>query len=217
MLEKNASDYNLPIFFSETGCNTPAPRTFDDQSAIFGNDMSGTWSGAIIYEWIQEANNYGLISYGSPAPSSASGTGVVGGYTRTGTPTPISPDFSNLSKQWATLSPSGVSANAYTPSMTPPACPAYTSSLWEVNGNVALPTLGQEFNAAVSRSITGGTADATGTASGGAASGTASGASGSGSAGAAAATSTAAAAPRETSVYIQAVAVAMGGMAVFAL
>jgi len=57
-------DYPVPIFFSEDGCNTVPPRTFSDQSAIFGPEMVDTWSGAIIYEWIQETNNYGLISYG---------------------------------------------------------------------------------------------------------------------------------------------------------
>ncbi|KAK5006424.1 hypothetical protein LTR28_006510, partial [Elasticomyces elasticus] len=36
--------------------------------------------------------------------------------------------------------------------------PAYTSDLWEVNGNVALPTLGQEYNSVVRSSITAGTA-----------------------------------------------------------
>jgi len=43
MLQQNASSYNIPIFFSETGCNTPEPRLFADQAAIFGNSMSGTW------------------------------------------------------------------------------------------------------------------------------------------------------------------------------
>ena len=142
-LEKNASTYDLPIFFSETGCNTPEPRTFDDQSAIFGSQMESTWSGAIIYEWIEETNNYGLISYGPPAGASATASGVVGGYTRSGTPTPISPDFDNLSSQWATLSPSGISMAAYTPSLTPPACPGFTAGSWEIDGDVALPTLGQ--------------------------------------------------------------------------
>ena len=154
-LEANVSDYNIPIFFSETGCNTPAPRTFDDQAAIFGPNMSPNWSGVIIYEWLQEANNYGLISYGPSVAPTAPGA-PPDGYTRSGTPTPKSPDFDNLSKQWATVSPSSVSANAYSPSLTPPPCPAYTAGNWEVNGEVALPTLGQTFDQQIQASITGG-------------------------------------------------------------
>lgn len=63
-LQKNASNYNIPLFVSETGCNIPKPRTFDDQAAILGPDMADTWSGTIVYEWISEKNDYGLISYG---------------------------------------------------------------------------------------------------------------------------------------------------------
>ena len=136
--------------------------------------MSGTWSGAIIYEWIEEANDYGLISYG-PSVAATATNAPPDGYTRSGTPTPVSPDFSNLSNQWKTLSPSGVKASAYSPSLSPPACPASTSGLWNVNGNVALPTLGQTFNAAVSSSILAGTATGTAARSSGTASGTAAG------------------------------------------
>ena len=68
MLEQNATNLNIPIFISETGCRTPPPRLFTDQASIFGQNMSNTWSGAIIYEWIEEANKYGLISYGTPLP-----------------------------------------------------------------------------------------------------------------------------------------------------
>lgn len=55
-LQQNASEYNIPIFFSETGCIVSGPRLFEDQAAILGNQMSGTWSGAIIYEWINEVS-----------------------------------------------------------------------------------------------------------------------------------------------------------------
>lgn len=59
-----------------------------------------------------------------------------------GTPTAIAPDFTNLSKQWATLSPTGISSTAYTPSLSAPACPGSTAGGWLVNGNPSLPTLG---------------------------------------------------------------------------
>ena len=163
-LEANVTSYNVPIFFSETGCIMPEPRTFADQAAIFGPDMSPNWSGAIIYEWLQEANNYGLISYGPSVAQTAPGA-PPDGFTRSGTPTPKSPDFDNLSKQWATVSPSAVSANAYSPSLTPPPCPAFTAGNWEVNGDVALPTLGQTFNQQIQASITGGSAAASASAS----------------------------------------------------
>lgn len=153
-LEANVTEYNIPIFFSETGCNTPAPRTFDDQAAIFGSDMNENWSGAIIYEWIEEDNDYGLVSYGASVAATATSGGAYDGYTRTGTPTPISPDFDNLSNQWKTLTPTGVSSSAYTSTYAPVACPAYTSGAWEVSGDVALPTLGQTYNAAASVSST---------------------------------------------------------------
>ncbi|KAH0551381.1 hypothetical protein GP486_007403 [Trichoglossum hirsutum] len=160
-LTKNATGYPVPIFFSETGCNTNRPRDFADQSAIFGDQMVDYWSGAIIYEWIEEANNYGLIQYGSKTDSSES---ILDGYPRSGTPTPISPDFNNLKSQWSTLSPTGVKESAYSPTNTPPPCPPSTTNGWRVNGDVPLPTLGQTFTAG---------ATPTGTATGSAASATA--------------------------------------------
>ncbi|OCK75724.1 glycoside hydrolase family 72 protein [Lepidopterella palustris CBS 459.81] len=163
-LTANVTDYNIPIFLSETGCIKPRPRTFQDQAAIFGDKMTPYWSGAIIYEWIEEENDYGLVSYGQKVDPTASGA-PPDGYTRSGTPTPVSPDFSYLSNQWKTLTPSGVMEANYNPTLTPPPCPAYTSGVWEVNGGVALPTLGQTYNAAIQSSITKGAAAGTGSAS----------------------------------------------------
>lgn len=163
-------NYPVPIFFSETGCNTSPPRTFEDQTAIFGPQMSPYWSGAIIYEWIQEDNHYGLITYGGGNQEASVSAAPAGGFSRSGTPTPITPDFANLQSVWATVSPSSVAEAAYAAAVTTPACPAYTSGVWAVAGSVALPTLGESLSAAAASSIMGGNvvAAAATTTSGGA-------------------------------------------------
>jgi hypothetical protein len=159
----NASEYNIPIFFSETGCIVEPPRTFDDQAAIFGEKMVDTWSGAIIYEWIQETNQYGLVTYDLEG-GTATASGDDAQFGRSGTPKPISPDFENLSKHWATLSPTGVRADDYKPSLTPPPCPDFTSGAWAVSPDAPLPTIG---NKAVSDSeSSSGSASASSTATG---------------------------------------------------
>ncbi|KAK8107840.1 glycolipid anchored surface protein [Apiospora kogelbergensis] len=142
-LQVNASNFPVPIFFSETGCNVPGPRLFEDQAAIFGPDMVKSWSGAIIYEWIQEENNYGLISYGPQVDPTATGANIGGGYTRKGKPTPKSPDFENLKTQWKAANPTGVARSDYdAKSASTRECPKSTSGGWLVDGNVAVPTLG---------------------------------------------------------------------------
>lgn len=152
-LNEMSQGYPVPIFFSETGCQTVRPRTFQDQTAILGPDMDATWSGAIIYEWIEETNDYGLISYGPPAAATAVASNVVAGFTRSGTPTPVSPDFSNLQAVWSSLTPTGTPLSLFTASegITTPACPSSTASGWLVNGNPSLPardsTLGQSASA----------------------------------------------------------------------
>lgn len=162
-----AEGYNIPIFFSETGCNTVRPRDFADQSAIFGPQMNDLWSGAIIYEWLEEANDYGLISYGPNVSATVVASNIEGGYSRAGEPTPVSPDFSNLQTQWATLTPTGIAASAYTPSLTPPACPSSTAGGWLVDGDVKLPSVGQ--TQATGTATSSGAADSTGTPTGSAA------------------------------------------------
>jgi len=145
-LQKQAKDFPVPILFSETGCNVPGPRLFDDQDAIFGPDMIKDWSGSIIYEWIEEANHYGLISYGPPVSPTATGASIKGGFVRAGTPSPIVPDFDNLKKKWASITPTGVAKSDYNPDhVSTRICPTSTASGWLVNGNVALPSIGETF------------------------------------------------------------------------
>ncbi|KAK3320918.1 Glucanosyltransferase-domain-containing protein [Cercophora scortea] len=146
-LQAQAKDFPVPIFFSETGCNVPGPRLFDDQSAIFGKEMVNDWSGSIIYEWIEEANHYGLVSYGPAVSATVTGSNIVGGYTVAGTPTAISPDFDNLKSQWAKVTPTGVASSNYNPDkVSTRACPTSTASGWLVQGNVRLPELGETFS-----------------------------------------------------------------------
>ncbi|KAH6621721.1 1,3-beta-glucanosyltransferase gel3 precursor [Boeremia exigua] len=159
MLEANSTSYNIPIFMSETGCNVVRPRTFQDQTALYG-EMADTWSGSIVYEWIEEANNYGLISYGSKVDP-ASPSAPPDGFPRSGTPIPVQPDFSNLGSVWKTLTPTGVKASAYTASHSAPECPPQTSGAWDVDPTSALPSLGQTHNAAATAS-----SSASGTATG---------------------------------------------------
>lgn len=117
----------VPIFFSETGCIVPEPRPFTDQAAIFGPEMVDTWSGSIIYEWVEEINHYGIVTYPN-------------GEIYSGAPIPINPDFTTLQTIWKDLQPVGVAEASYSASLTAPECPTATLG-WGVNGDVPLPTL----------------------------------------------------------------------------
>ncbi|PGH23315.1 hypothetical protein AJ80_02567 [Polytolypa hystricis UAMH7299] len=153
-LQAEADGYPVPIFFSEVGCNTHRPRDFQDLTAILGPEMSGTWSGAIVYEWIQELNDYGLITYGNAskqdqedAEKSGKASLVLDGFSRRGTPTPVNPDFTNLQSRFETLTPTGVALSDYTKetgSITGPQCPGSTAGRWEVDPSSSLPSVGQQ-------------------------------------------------------------------------
>ncbi|KAI1106505.1 glycoside hydrolase family 72 protein [Jackrogersella minutella] len=51
---------SVPVFYSEFGCNTPSPRVFTEIGTIYGPQMTGVFSGGVVYEYAQEDNNYGL-------------------------------------------------------------------------------------------------------------------------------------------------------------
>ncbi|TVY19355.1 1,3-beta-glucanosyltransferase gas2 [Lachnellula arida] len=138
-LQNLAQGYPVPIFFSETGCNVPTPRTFGDQAAIFGPDMIGTWSGSIIYEWVQETNDYGIVTYPN-------------GQIYSGAPVPVQPDFDTLAQVWKGIAPSGVAESEYQVSLSAPSCPG-ASAGWGVDGDVPVPTLGQGVVEAAAASV----------------------------------------------------------------
>lgn len=58
----------------------------------------------------------------------------------------MSPDFSNLKSQWATLNPTGIkSSDMDTKSLSTRPCPPSStgSAAWLLNGDVQLPTVGE--------------------------------------------------------------------------
>ncbi|KAK7733080.1 Glycolipid anchored surface protein 4 precursor [Cytospora paraplurivora] len=56
---------SVPVFFSEFGCNTPDPRVFTEVPEIYSDQMQNVFSGGIVYEYAQEANNFGLVNISS--------------------------------------------------------------------------------------------------------------------------------------------------------
>ena len=60
-LTEEFSNASLPVFFSEYGCNAVQPRTFSEVQALYSEKMSEAFSGGLVYEFVQEANDFGLV------------------------------------------------------------------------------------------------------------------------------------------------------------
>ncbi|KAH8791634.1 Glucanosyltransferase-domain-containing protein [Hyaloscypha finlandica] len=105
------ANYSVPAFFAEYGCNQVQPRQFTEVQAIYGKNMTGVWSGGIVYMYFQETNDFGLVT--------------VSGDTVTKLA-----DFTALSKQLALATPSSTnSANYVVTNTAAQACPA-TGANW---------------------------------------------------------------------------------------
>lgn len=103
------SNYSVPVFFAEYGCNTVGGadgRVFDETEALYGDKMSPVFSGGIVYMYFQETNDYGLVTIGSNGDATTMD------------------NYNELKTKVLAATPSSVDSAAYTPSNTAAACPA---------------------------------------------------------------------------------------------
>lgn len=63
-LVSDFSGTDIPVFFSEYGCNQVTPRTFTNVPVLYGEQMTEL-SGGLVYEYSQESDNYGLVAINS--------------------------------------------------------------------------------------------------------------------------------------------------------
>lgn len=116
---KNFTGYGLPLFLSEYGCNTNT-RDFGEVAALYNTEMTGVYSGGLVYEYSEEPSNYGLV--------------VINGDTVT-----ERPDFLALQTAFAnTQDPSG--DGGYNQTGGASSCPAYSPPNWNVQ-NDNLPAI----------------------------------------------------------------------------
>ncbi|KAI0440216.1 Glucanosyltransferase-domain-containing protein [Xylaria telfairii] len=57
---KNFTGYGIPIFLSEWGCTKNA-RDFEELSALMTDEMTGVYSGGLLYEYSREGNDFGIV------------------------------------------------------------------------------------------------------------------------------------------------------------
>lgn len=120
---------SIPIFFTEFGCNEVRPREWEEVDALYGNNMTGVFSGGLVYEYSQEANDYGLVDI------------AKNGQVKT------RDDFMSLQKAYAALPkdikvPSDVKLNK-----RPATCPPSDDPVFDhITANHTLPwTLGEDM------------------------------------------------------------------------
>ncbi|KAJ6258890.1 1,3-beta-glucanosyltransferase gel1 [Drechslerella dactyloides] len=111
---KNYTDYGIPTFLSEFGCNKFLPRTFPEIEAIYSTQMTGVFSGGLVYEWTQEENKFGLVKVSQDLKSIE-----------------LMDDYKNLKSQYQkTPNPNGDAGATLTPGKASK-CPSKVPGIWD--------------------------------------------------------------------------------------
>jgi len=83
---KNFTNYGLPLFLSEYGCNTNV-RKWEEVSSLYSTDMSSVYSGGLVYEYSMEESKFGLVTLdGSTVTPLADYTALKAAFKATSNP-----------------------------------------------------------------------------------------------------------------------------------
>lgn len=116
---KNFTGYGIPLFLSEYGCNINE-RQFQEVGSLYSTQMTGVYSGGLVYEYSEQSSNYGLVQI--------NGNNVK-----------ELPDYNALKTAFAnTPNPQG--GGGYNATGGPNACPTSSPPNWDVSGD-ALPAM----------------------------------------------------------------------------
>lgn len=128
---------SIPVFFSEYGCNKPAPRVFTEVSTIYSGQMTPVFSGGVVYEYANEVSEFGLVNISSD--------GTVD----------ILQDFYTLQTQFAKVDFATVqSTAANSSSPKPPTCSSKLITTKGFETNFTLPSLPPGAAAILSKGVT---------------------------------------------------------------
>ncbi|KAK4238551.1 glycoside hydrolase [Achaetomium macrosporum] len=125
---QNFTGYGLPIFLSEYGCNHNK-RNFGELESLMHSNMTGVYSGGLMYEYSMEANKFGIVEI--------EGGQENGGVDQTGERKELDEfaAFQSALKKW----PAPTGDGGYTSTTRAAECPTQDAN-WSVS-STALPAI----------------------------------------------------------------------------
>jgi 1,3-beta-glucanosyltransferase GAS3 len=115
---------NIPVFFSEYGCNQPAgvPRVFNEVASLYGANMTSL-NGGLVYQWSEDTSDYGLVQI--------NGDGSI----------TLRQDFNNLQAQYNKLDKTLITKIPNPNTNTDPACTAALLTSGSLPTNWTIPPI----------------------------------------------------------------------------
>lgn len=137
VLLQDFASTTVPVFFSEFGCNLVQPRTFGEIGAIYSQPFMGVFSGGLVYEYTQEANDYGLVTLNSNNTVS------------------LITDYNNLRSQYNKINVNALTtANSTATGRTAPSCSSVTIAS-NITNSFAVPARPDGFDALIKSGVSG--------------------------------------------------------------